>query len=91
MWFCGRRIRAGRSTDREIEKKERVTKQRKREEALNRAFYIILVPALLVGIGYLFVFRSMGITPPYWLLSFALVLFAGAIWRVGRRRKEVMK
>jgi len=58
---------------------------------VNRAFYIILVPALLVAVGYVFVFRSIGIAPPYWLLSFALVLLVGGFWLVGKRRKEVTK
>ena len=42
---------------------------------MNRAFAIILIPAVLVAIGYVVVFRSMGITPAYWrlILPFAVL------------------
>ena len=58
---------------------------------MNRAIYIILVPALLVAVGYVFVFRAMGVAPAYGRLSFALVLFVAGLWWVGKRRKEVTK
>ena len=59
---------------------------------MNRGFYIILVPALLVAIGYLVVFRYIGISPAYWRLIAPVVLFAGAMWWLARRgRKEVTK
>jgi ABC-type glycerol-3-phosphate transport system permease component len=61
-------------------------------EAMNRGFYIILVPALLVAIGYLVVFRYIGVSPAYWRLIAPVVLFAGALWWLARRgRKEVTK
>jgi hypothetical protein len=52
---------------------------------MNRAFALVLVPALLVMIGYVVVFRSMGVSPPYWLLSLAVILLVAALWWVGRR------
>lgn len=52
---------------------------------MNRAFYIILVPALLVAIGYVVVFRFIGVSPAYWRLILPVVLFAGVMWWLGRR------
>jgi hypothetical protein len=54
-------------------------------EAMNRGFAIILIPALLVAIGYLVVFRSMGVSPAYWRLILPLALLGGAFWWLGRR------
>ena len=54
-------------------------------ETMNRAFAIILIPAVLVAIGYVVVFRSMGITPAYWRLILPFALLGGAIWWLGRR------
>jgi ABC-type spermidine/putrescine transport system permease subunit II len=55
------------------------------KEAMNRAFYIILVPVLLVVLGYAVVFHSMGISPGYWRLIVAVVAFFGALWWLGRK------
>jgi ABC-type glycerol-3-phosphate transport system permease component len=52
---------------------------------MNRAFAIILIPALLVAIGYVIVFRSMGVSPAYWRLILPLALLGGALWWLGRR------
>ena len=57
---------------------------------MNRGFFIILIPALLVAIGYVVVFRYIGVTPAYWRLILPVVLFAGAMWWLGaedERRK----
>ena len=54
-------------------------------ETMNRGFYIILVPAALVAIGYIVVFRYIGVTPAYWRLILPVLLFAGAVWWLGRR------
>jgi hypothetical protein len=52
---------------------------------MNRAFFIILVPVLLVLIGYMVVFRSMGgVPPPYWRVIVPVALLGGALWWVGR-------
>jgi Flp pilus assembly protein TadB len=44
---------------------------------MNRAFYIILIPALLVAVGYLVVFRFIGVSPAYWRLMLPIIFFAG--------------
>ena len=46
---------------------------------MNRAFYIIFVPVLLVMLGYIAVFRSMGLSPGYPRLVVAVLLFAAAV------------
>ena len=51
---------------------------------MNRAFYIIFVPELLVMLGYIAVFRSMGLSPGYPRLVVAVLLFAAAVWWLGR-------
>jgi hypothetical protein len=55
---------------------------------MNRAYYIIMVPVLLVALGYILVFRSMGVSPGYPRLIVAVTLFFGAIWWFGRRTER---
>jgi len=52
---------------------------------MNRAFYIIFVPVLLVMIGYILVFRAMGLSPSYPRMVVAVLLFAAAIWWLASR------
>jgi hypothetical protein len=52
---------------------------------MNRAFFIIMIPAVLVLAGYIIVLRSIGIAPGYSRLIIALVLFLGAIYWFSRR------
>ena len=52
---------------------------------MNRAFLIIMIPALLVAAGYVVVLRSMGIAPGYPRLIFAMLLFFGTIYWFSRR------
>jgi hypothetical protein len=52
---------------------------------MNRSFFIIMVPALLVAAGYIVVLRYMGIAPGYPRLIVAMVLFFGAIYGLSRR------
>jgi membrane protein DedA with SNARE-associated domain len=52
---------------------------------MNRAFFIILVPTLLVAAGYIVVLRYMGIAPGYARLVVAMVLFFGMIYWLSRR------
>jgi ABC-type spermidine/putrescine transport system permease subunit II len=52
---------------------------------MNRSLYIIMVPVLLVALGYIVVFRSMGLAPGYPRLIIAVTLFFGAIWWLGRK------
>ena len=52
---------------------------------MNRAFAIILIPALLVAIGYLFLFRHMGVSPAYWRLIVPAALVGGVLWWLARK------
>jgi hypothetical protein len=52
---------------------------------MNRSFYIVMVPVLLVALGYILVFRHMGIAPGYPRLIIAMAVFFGAIWWLGRK------
>jgi len=55
---------------------------------MNRGFLIILIPALLVALGYIVVFRYIGVTPGYRRLAGAMIVFFGGIWWFGRRNKR---
>ena len=55
---------------------------------MNRGFLIILIPAVLVAIGYLIVFRCIGVTPGYARLMGAMIVFFGGMWWLGRRNKK---
>jgi ABC-type Fe3+ transport system permease subunit len=57
---------------------------------MNRALFIILVPALLVAAGYVIVLREMGFSPGYPRLIVAVALLVGALYWLSRkaRRKE---
>ena len=48
---------------------------------MNRAFFIILVPAILVALGYVLVFRFLGLSLTYlpFILG-GLVFLAAAYW-----------
>jgi hypothetical protein len=52
---------------------------------MNRAFFIIMIPALLVAAGYVAVLRYMGIAPGYPRLIVATILFFGMIYWFSRR------
>lgn len=47
---------------------------------MNRSILIIMVPALLVAVGYIVVLRMMGFAPGYPRLIIAMVLFFGGIY-----------
>jgi len=51
---------------------------------MNRAFFIILVPAVAVVVGYVVVFRAMRMTLPWVQLLVPAMLLGGALWWVGR-------
>jgi len=55
---------------------------------MNRGFLIILIPAVLVALGYIVVFRYIGVTPGYGRLAGAMIAFFGGIWWLGRRNKK---
>jgi hypothetical protein len=52
---------------------------------MNRAFFIILIPVLLVATGYVAVFRFMGIAPSYPRLIVVMALFLGAMYWLSRQ------
>jgi hypothetical protein len=56
---------------------------------MNRAFLIIMIPALLVAVGYIVVLRYMGIAPGYpRLVALAVGFFVMIYWlsrRAGRK------
>jgi hypothetical protein len=55
---------------------------------MNRAFFIILIPVLLVAAGYVAVFRLMGISPGYPRLVLVMALFFGAVYWLSRRNER---
>jgi hypothetical protein len=55
---------------------------------MNHAFFIILIPVLLVAAGYVAVFRFMGISPGYPRLILAMALFFGAVYWLSRRNER---
>ena len=59
---------------------------------MNRALVIILVPAILVALGYVLVFRFLGISPGY--LRFILggaVFVAAAYWLWPKKEASSIK
>jgi ABC-type spermidine/putrescine transport system permease subunit II len=55
---------------------------------MNRAFLIVIVPAIAVGIGYLLMFHWLGFPlEPFRLLG-AILLIAGAVILVQRRQRR---
>jgi hypothetical protein len=52
---------------------------------MNRSFLIIMIPVMLVALGYIVVLHYMGFAPGYGRLIFAVAIFFGGIWRLGRR------
>ncbi len=58
---------------------------------MNLSLLIILVPALLVAAGYIFILRMMGIAPGYPRLAIAMVLFFGALYWLSRRSGKKAK
>lgn len=52
---------------------------------MNKSFFLVLVPPLLVVAGYLALFHYMKIEPRYFRLFVATAGFFGALWWVRRR------
>ena len=52
---------------------------------MNRAFFIIMIPAVLVAAGYVVVLRMMGLAPGYPRLIATVILFFGLIYWLSRR------
>jgi uncharacterized membrane protein len=55
---------------------------------MNRALFIILIPALLVATGYVIVLREMGFSPGYPRLIVAVALFLGTLYWLSRKAKR---
>jgi positive regulator of sigma E activity len=55
---------------------------------MNSGFLIILVPAFLVAIGYILIFRYLGVAPGYGRLALGMIVFFGGMWWLGRRYKK---
>lgn len=54
---------------------------------MNRALYIIFIPAIAVAVGYVIVFRQLGISLGHaWLVIAGMVVFLAAVLWLGRRR-----
>ncbi|HTA57221.1 MAG TPA: hypothetical protein VK805_03645 [Candidatus Baltobacteraceae bacterium] len=58
---------------------------------MNRSFFIIIVPALLIAAGYIVVLRMMGVSPGYPRLVIAMVLFFGGIYWLSKRSGKKAK
>jgi ABC-type spermidine/putrescine transport system permease subunit II len=58
---------------------------------MNRSFFIIMVPALLIAAGYVVVLRMMGVSPGYLRLVIAMVLFFGGIYWLSKRSGKKAK
>jgi hypothetical protein len=52
---------------------------------VNRSILIILIPALLVAVGYIIVLKMMGFPPGYPRLAVAMILFFGGIYWLSKR------
>jgi len=50
-----------------------------------RAFFIVMIPVILVALGYIFLLRSLGIAPGYFRLFVAVTLFFGAVLWLSRK------
>ena len=57
---------------------------------MNRAFLIIMIPALLVAAGYIVVLQYLGFAPGYPRLIVAIALLFGAIYWLSRRTARKM-
>jgi len=55
---------------------------------MNRGLLIILIPAILVALGYIVVIRFLGVTPGYGRLVGAMMVFFAGIWWLGRWGKR---
>ena len=59
---------------------------------MNRALLIILVPAILVALGYVLVFRFLGLSPSYLrFLVGGAVFLAAAYWLWPRKAADAAK
>jgi hypothetical protein len=52
---------------------------------MNRSFFIIMIPALLVAAGYIVVLRYMGLAAGYPRLLLVAALFFGAMYWLSKK------
>jgi cell shape-determining protein MreD len=56
---------------------------------MNRALSIVLIPAVFVAVGYVFVLEFVLGTPgAYWRLIVPFALVGGALWWFGREARK---
>jgi hypothetical protein len=55
---------------------------------MNKALYIVMLPVLLVALGYVVVLRYAGLPPGYLRLAVAVTVFFGAIYWLARRSQR---
>ena len=55
---------------------------------MNRSFLIVIVPAVAVGLGYLFMFHWLGFALEPFRFIGAAVLLAAAVYLVRRQRRK---
>lgn len=60
---------------------------------MNRAFLIILIPAVLVALGYVLVFRFLGLSLTYlrFILGGGVVFLAAAYWLWPKKPRGAQK
>jgi uncharacterized membrane protein len=58
---------------------------------MNRALFIIMIPIALVALGYILVFRMVGLAPGYSRLILAASAFLVAIWWLARKNARGAK
>ena len=49
---------------------------------------MVLISAFLLAIGYIVIFRYVGVTPAYIRLAGAMFVFFAGVWWLGRRYKK---
>jgi len=69
----------------------RGTEGLRRSGNMNRALFIILIPALLVAAGYIVVLRMMGVAAGYPRLVVTMLLFFGGIYWLSKRSIKKLK
>ena len=55
---------------------------------MNRSFRIVILPAVAVGLGYIFMFHWLGFTLEPFRFIGAAILLAGAVILVQRRQRR---
>jgi hypothetical protein len=55
---------------------------------MNKALYIVMIPVLLVAVGYVVVLRYAGLPPGYLRLAVAVTVFFGTIYWLARRSRR---